>query len=99
PDGGRIGQAAILTEAARVEWPEKRGPGGSRAPRLSFGLNARHTIAVRHFFLDRGPLKAPCGVRWAIFHRHLRPFARVHGRCGFADSTTRHERLDGDIRS
>ena len=37
-----------------------------------------------------GPLlQAPFGVRWTVFHRHLRPFAR-HAHGGYGYFTPRH---------
>src|SRR5258706_6446673 len=64
---------------------QKRGPGRTPGPHvISLGTAgpARH-CGASFIFCNGALLEAPFGVRWTVFHRHLRPLARhVHGRYG-----------------
>src|SRR4029079_12589327 len=71
----------------RLPRPKKEARG--EPPGLTsshWALSARRTIAVRLFIFWNGALlEAPFGVRWTVFHRHLRPFVRrVHGDTAYA---------------
>ena len=84
----------ILTILALVTRPSNKRPKGPETPGphvISLVLSARRTIAVRLFIFGTGPFWRPPGVRWTVFHRHLRPFVRrVHGDYGL---TLRHATL------
>ena len=62
----------------------QKRPGGRSPGPTTLLLGYAPGAPLRHALLfGTGPLPAPFGVRWTVFHRHLRPFVRqVHGRYG-----------------